>query len=185
MIGDLTASHLVSQMGAFEEQRANNALLRIFDLPGGPTSQATVTLSLQSFPLPKVNVEANETHYLNERRKFAGAVTFDDIELVCKDFVDVMTAHILKTWHEKVYNPATGAIGLARDYKKMAQVELFAPNGTMSRFYSLTGVWPKTFNPGDIDMTSSAPLRITMTLAVDKVYANRIVGSAALIPMPA
>lgn len=174
-IDDLKSAHLAAQSGVFEPQRGNNALLRIFDLRGdisGAKGESVLTLSLQSFPLPTITVEPIETFWVNEKRKVPGMVNFEDMEVVYKDFVDVGTAHVLKTWHEQVYNPYTGKIGLARNIKKKGTIELFAPDGSHSRFYSLEGIWPSTFNAGTIDMTSAEPVVITITLVVDKAYAS-------------
>lgn len=183
-IKDLTSAHLAAQSGMFEPQRGNNALLRIYDLRGdisGAKGESILTLSLQSFPLPTVTVEPLETFWVNEKRKIPGMVTFEDMEVVYKDFVDVGTAHVLKSWHEQVYNPYTGKIGLARNYKKEGMVELFAPDGSFSRYYSLQGVWPSTFNPGTIDMTSAEPVVITMTLVIDKAFASQKPSVASLL----
>lgn len=174
MINDLSAAHIAAQLGAFEPQRGNNGLLRIFGLVGdqkGPKGESILTLSLNGFALPAVTVEALEIMWLNERRKVAGGVTFEDIEITYKDYVDVPTAHILKTWHEEVYNPVNGKIGLASIYKKTGIMELFAPNGTHSRFWTVVGIWPNSFNPGAIDMTAAEPILITTTLSIDKAYA--------------
>jgi hypothetical protein len=181
-ITDLHSQHLAQKGGAFEEQRGNNALITIYEIDGNDKSFGNtdlLTLSLQSFPVPKTNVDVFESSWLNEKRKFAGLPSFDDIEIVFKDFVDIETAQVLKAWHEKVYNPVTGQIGLARDYKKNATVQLFAPDGSFSRFYSISGMFPLTFNPGDIDMTSAEPLKITINFSVDKVYAASEVGMNA------
>jgi hypothetical protein len=181
---DLTASHLASKN--FEPQRANNGLLRIFDVISDVTglakAETVLTLSLNGFGLPVVTVEAIEQHYLNEKRKVAGTVSFDDIEVTFKDFVDVNTAQICKMWHEQVYSPYSGKIGLASSYKKHGLIELFAPDGSHSRYYHLQGIWPTTYNPGAIDMTSAEPLLITMTLSIDKAYANDVPGVANLLP---
>lgn len=173
---DLSAAHLAAQAGSFEEQRADNALLRVFDLAENSVKsmgREILTLSAQSFPLPTVTIEALETHFLNEKRKIAGKASFEDMEWVFKDFVDVQTARICKLWHEKAYDPVTGKIGLARDYKKRGEIVIFAPNGAYERYYTLEGIWPTTFNAGAIDMTSAEPIKITMTMSIDKSYAAR------------
>lgn len=181
---DLTAAHIASQAGAFEPQRGNNGLLKVFGVPGdvvGPKGETILTLSLNGFSLPNITVEAIELFFLNEKRKVAGTVTFEDMEVTYRDYVDVGTASILKTWHEQVYNPFTGNIGLAKNYKKSALIELFAPNGSNQRYWNIQGIWPSVFNAGNIDMTSAEPVLITMTLCYDKAYAAKVPGIADLI----
>jgi len=185
MIDDLSASHIAAMAGAFEEQRGNNALLRIFSLPANGTvvsrGEWVTTLSLQSFPLPVITVEAIETFFLNEKRKIAGTVTFEDMEVIFKDFVDQQTAHILKLWHEQVYDPVNGRIGLARNYKKRGEIELFGPNQSYQRFWLCVGMWPTTFNAGTIDMSSAEPVKISLTIAIDKCYAAPTESNSTLI----
>jgi len=185
-IRDLTAAHIAAQGGAFEPQRGNNGLLRIVGVPGnmvGPSKgEDILTLSLNGFGLPTVSVEALETSFLNEKRKIAGTANFEDIEVTYKDFVDIGTAHICKLWHEQVYSPYTGKIGLARNYKKSGTIELFAPDGSHLRYYFLQGLWPTSFTPGTIDMTSAEPIMITMTLSIDKAFAAPDIGIASLLP---
>lgn len=182
-ISDLSAAHISAQAGAFEPQRGNNALLRIYGLlddAPGPKGESVLTLSLQSFPLPSVTVEPQEVFWVNEKRKVAGMVNFEDLEVIYKDFVDAGTAQILKKWHEQVYNPANGKIGLARDYKKTGLIEMFAPDGSYSRYYSVQGMWPSMYNPGTVDMTSGEPVLITVTLVIDKAYAAKVPGPSSL-----
>jgi hypothetical protein len=151
-----------------EPQRANNALLHITDVPGIPDQD--LVLALASFPIPKVNNGMVEIGYLNEKRKFAGLPTFDDLSVIYHDYVnlDKPVADALLQWRHQVYNPHTGAIGLAATYKKSGFVQLFAPDGTLERQYDLLGVWPSGWDPGDVDMMGEEALRLTVTLTIDK-----------------
>jgi len=160
----LVADHVGAQH--WEPQRVNNALLHISDLEGDDD----LVLALMSFPLPKRTMGIIEVGYVNERRKFAGLPTFDDLSVVYKDYVDKNTADFLWKWANMVYDPKTGVIGLASTYKKNGWVELFAPNGEHIRNYDIQGVWPSGFDPGDIDLTGEDTLNITMTLTIDKAY---------------
>jgi len=183
-MNDLSASHLAAQGGAFEEQRGNNALIRIFGLAENDVisrGEPIITLSLQSFPLPVTTVEAIDTNFLNEKRKIAGLVTFEDMEVVFKDFVDQRTARVLKLWHEEVYDPVTGRIGLARNYKKRGEVQLFGPNQQYNRFWTCIGMWPTTYNAGTIDMASSEPVKVSLTISIDKCYAARDLANVDLV----
>jgi hypothetical protein len=176
-LDNLTAEH-IGQQGAvtkFEPQRSNNALLHIAGLQNvaaqqGMTMDSTdvLTLSLSSFPLPKRSVGIIEVGYLNEKRKFAGNPTYDDLSVVFKDYVDAGTAKILWAWNFAVHNPTNGKTGLKRNYGKNGWVQMFAPDGSMERQYDLFGIWPSSFDPGDIDMMGEEALNITVTLTIDK-----------------
>jgi hypothetical protein len=178
----LSAAHLAN-VGGFEPQRANNALLFITDITdltlnvaagvGTVTSGSghtnVLTLALDSFKIPQTEVAITSARFLNEARKFAGEVTHEDMTVTFKDFVDAEVAAALKQWHAKVYNPYTGKIGYARDYKKNGLIELYGPDGTAVRSYTVIGIWPSLVNHGQIDMASTDMLKIEVTFAVDRV----------------
>lgn len=138
-----------------------------------------MSLSLQSFPLPKQRNEPILLPFMNQTRKVAGQAEVDEVEVVFRDFVDTKTSLILNNWRAAVYDPQTGRQGYAKNYKKEAEVHLFGPgvdasNGgggrVVVRKYRLEGVWPSMMDPGDADMESSEKHLINLTLQIDKVY---------------
>jgi hypothetical protein len=158
----LVADHVGSQ--GWEPQRVNNAVLHFADLPG----DEELSLSLASFPLPKVTNGIVEIGHVNEKRKFAGLPTFDDLSVLYKDYVPVNTSSILHAWRKLVYDPETGKIGLKWEYAKNGWAELYAPNGEFIRQYDLIGCWPSGFDPGDVDLAGEDTINITLTLTIDK-----------------
>lgn len=186
----LNANHLAQggPRGEYEPQRANNGILVVYGLPEW-TDDGQITLSLESFPIPKENNAQIEARYFNERRKFAGPANVEDMEVVVKDTVDRDVARVLLAWRRLVYNPyeinkfegirggisdpfpeAEGAVGLAKNYKKSGEVILVAPDGSHVRRWAVQGLWPMSMDPGDIDMTSEDFIRITLTLSVDRIF---------------
>lgn len=166
--GKMHADHLVEAKGAFEPQRTANWLIEIHDLPGGDGDTDLIALSLETGFLPNFSNEEISLGYLNEYRYAAGKALFEAGELVVKDFVDRETAGALLRWSRQVYDPSTGQVGFAADYKKEAHILLFGPNGTKLRVWKLRGVWPQARNFGSLDMTSSEKVTITTTLRYDK-----------------
>tara|TARA_R100001086_G_scaffold201006_1_gene117240 strand:- start:3937 stop:4458 length:522 start_codon:yes stop_codon:yes gene_type:complete len=167
MIENLTAQHIGGQSpGEFELQRQNNGLLYIVGLDGN--NDNAITLALSSFPIPKVNSEIIEVDYLNEKRKFPGKPTFDDLSVILRDYVDRDIAGILHRWRKQAWDWETGKIGRVANLKKQARIELFAPDGTEVREYELHGVWPSAVDGGEIDMASSEGVQITVTLTYDR-----------------
>lgn len=155
----------------FEPQRVNNGELIITGLDGlGGGRDDVLRLSVASFPLPKVATGVLEVGYLNERRKFAGNTMYDDLSVVFKDHVDRDTAAILWKWRQIVHDPVTGKTGLAANYKKLAYIRLYAPNGTRERSYRLEGVWVSQMDPGEIDYLGEDTVNIQCTLTIDKFY---------------
>ena len=166
MATTLSADHIAAAGGGFEPQRKNNFLLRI--TPPGADAQV-IELALSSFPFPKKETESGAINYMNEQRKFPQRTTVPDMELVLRDYVDQGTARVLNSWHERVFNPVTGKMGLCSTIKVQGTLILFAPDGSSYRKWTLIGVWPKAFNAGDGSMDDAGPNEITITLCVDKV----------------
>lgn len=181
----LNANHFIT---SFEPQRANNGVLFIQDLieiDGWQAEDDPVALALESFPIPKENNAVVEARFQNERRKFAGPANVEDMEIVVKDVVTKPVAYALFAWRRRVYTPvagqadsqlaAAGAVGLASQYKRSGTVLLYGPDGSpaesqgVQRRWRLEGLWPTSFDPGDIDMTSEDMVRLTLTLSVDRI----------------
>lgn len=140
-------------------------------LGAGAGGGGVIELALDSSALPTHMVEEIELNYLNERRYIAGRAAFESIPLVVKDMVDVGVASACKMWFEQVHNPQTHKIGLARDYKKIADLILMGPDGTMERTWRLHGCWPTAINYGQLDMNSNDIVRIEMNLRFDRAEA--------------
>lgn len=170
------ANHIGGASGDHEPQRGSNALLYIIGLntlqqgvgQGTGGKDDILTLSLSSFPLPKVTNNPIEVPYLNEKRKFAGMPVFDDLPVVFKDYVDIGTAALLQKWRYSVYDPETGFIGLAAKYKKTGLIKMYGPNGQFDREIELVGCWPSALDMGEIDMAAEDAVQLTMTLTYDK-----------------
>lgn len=177
----LSANHIAAQAGAFEPQRSNNALLFIDGLEdyGESGGQNYLTLSLDSFAIPRFTNEPIELGFLNQNRKVAGQQTFETMEVSYRDFVDVPTADILLAWKNEVCDPFTGLVGLAANYKKSARIELYGPDGSVSRKYVVEGIWPTTIDNGQIDMNGSDKLLIAVSFCIDKCYQD--VGGGGLL----
>lgn len=188
----MSAAHLgrVSDELAFEPQRENNGLIVIYGQYGwgwpiGAGTEAAITLSLESFDLPAESNVVLEMHFMNELQKAPSKGRLDEIEVVVKDFVDQEIAAALLQWRRRVFNPTytggglpasgqrvppMGGLGLCKDIKTTADILLMAPNRGYQRSYHLAGVWPSALSHGQIDMTSEAQVKLTMTLQVDRIY---------------
>ena len=174
----LHANHLGATDGGFELQRSNNAMLFIVGLEGN--GRDILSLSLASFPLPKESSNAVEVNFLNEKRKFAGAVTYEDLSIIFNDYVDQETAKILYQWRYLVKDPVTGKVGNKRDYAKEGRIVKYGPDGGSDREYTLMGVWPMTLDGGDIDFSGDDAVKINMTLCIDKfIYKPSVTSTSA------
>lgn len=108
----LTANHLAQQEGGYEPQRAYNGQLLVFGLEGWNSPFGYVTLSIETFELPEINIGSTEMHWLGQCRKAAGNVVFEDLEITVRDFVDKPTSALVWQWIQQVYNNvSTGILG--------------------------------------------------------------------------
>jgi len=160
----VSADHIAAQNGAFEPQRKNNFTL-ILEMGG---DVELIQRSLDEFPIPKETNSPIDVNFGNEVRKVAGRATFEDLSLVLKDFVDQQVVEQMIQWRRQVYDPNTGVIGLARDYKKQGEVIMFGPNGETQRTWKLYGVWPSKLDPGGGNMNANENNKITVTITIDK-----------------
>lgn len=150
-----------------EPQRVNNYEIVI----NGVDGYDALEIAVESFPVPKSTIGVIELSHANEKAKFAGRPTFDDLTVVYKDLVTLDTRGILMAWYYSVYDPNTGKMGYAADYKKSGFVKAYGPDGGELGNHSefdLLGIWPSAFDPGDADHTGEDYVRISLTLSIDK-----------------
>jgi len=179
-----SADHLAKQGGSFEPLRSYNGSLEIHD-----NEFDALTLSLESFPLPKESSHAITLRRGAEGVKVPGPVSVADMSLAIRDFVTPDVFRELFVWRRSVYIPSVqvggtatvrelgtvsdrafpnaGGVGRARDIKRTGTVHLYAPDGTECRRYRLSGLWPLSLDPGDIDYANENLIRIRMNLSVD------------------
>lgn len=166
MVTNLSSDFLAGQAGSFEPQREYNFFFEIgLDTP---QDTETILLALEGAFTPSVNAAEVDLRYLNETRYVAGPITYDTGTLRLKDFVDRNTASVVTRWHNLVYDPIRGSVGLARNYKKTANIRLFGPDGSFERVWELRGVWPQGVRYGNLDMTSTGKGVIEVTVRYDK-----------------
>jgi|WetSurSiteA1Bulk_404760.scaffolds.fasta_scaffold00002_96 hypothetical protein len=195
------ATNLAQQNTGFEPQRQHNwaieipfaglsagsgaligLLSRAIGIDLGHSGMDNIVLSLASGFLPRGANEEVPIPYGNETVYVAGKATWDAGALVIRDWVDVDVMGALVAWRSAVYNPATGQIGLARNYKLDCDVLLFGPNSVDSVFsdygatylrkWTLVGCWPVSINPAanGLDMANSNQVMIEMALRYDKAF---------------
>jgi len=165
-MGFLSANHLAPSKGFFEPQRSYNWSLEIALDDAG--DQILIMQGLESFTAPAESNDEIALHYANEVRYVAGKASFAAATLTLKDFVDMGVANAVIKWRRSVYNSETGSIGLAKDYKKNADLTLMAPDQSTVRIWKLVGVWPVSVNYGSLNMTQSSAVLIQLNLRYDK-----------------
>ena len=158
----ITAAHIAPQGGGFEPQRAFDFEVEL-SAPGGDL----IKLSVQDAFLPEVAKDIIEVGYMAEVRKVVGKVNFRDGQLVLVDYVDENTYGVLMEWSKLVYDPESGALGYATQYKKQGNIILVGPDGGAQRLYKIIGAWPSTVSGGPLSYTGSDTNKVNVTLTFD------------------
>jgi hypothetical protein len=161
----MNADHIAAQDGGFEPQRVNSYAVEFYGVPG----VETLSLAIATATLPSMGNEPVEIPFRNEKRFFAGQVTVEDFPISFRDYVDAPIHAAVLTWRRLVYDPATGRVGRAAEYKKRGKLLLLSPDGEMQRTWTLVGVWPQNDPPMNLDSGSSEQLMLEVTFKVDKL----------------
>jgi len=174
------ADHVAEANGKFEPQRPFNFKL-VLPQDAGLGNAEDVELSVLSFSVPNISNEPIVIPFLNEDRKIAGAVTFENATLVMVDYVDPNVLGALDGWRKKVYDPETGGVGLARDYKFDMSMKMFGPDDqdSFSRLWRLVGIWPQSIQHGEFSMATRTDYKqVTGIFSVDRMYLEADGGSS-------
>lgn len=163
----------------YEVQR-NNHFRFVIDLNDlqannntGVSNGEIIELACNSIGLPNITKNAIDISYGNSKVHVAGEVDIDNISLQVNDFIEPDVEGILYEWARHVYDPKTGKIGWAVNYKKNATVVQYGPNGEVKRKWALQGVWPTNIDGGEMNYEGSEKKQITMDLQVDNAYIIR------------
>lgn len=123
-----------------------------------------------NFPLPKETTESNDVNYFNQTIKTAGRTSFETTSLTLRDAIDYDTEKQFLNWRNKVYNPQTGIMGIAEDYKIPATVIEYTPNGEQMREWHLEGCWPSGVEYGELTYEDGGEKQISVTITYDFAY---------------
>lgn len=161
------ADHIAPEAGSFEPQRQNNFSIEI--ALGVGADKDLIIMALSAAPLPNESNDEVEIPYQNEKRYVAGQYSVDATSITVRDFVDADVRGAIMRWRKQVYDPGTGQVGLAKNYKKNANIVMTAPDGTTQRVCKLKGCWPQAVSGGTLEMGGSDQVMMEITIRVDKV----------------
>lgn len=129
---------------------------------------------LVSFPLPKETTESSDVSYFNQTIKTAGKTTFDTTTMVLRDAIEYDTEKNFLEWRKRVYDPETGKMGLAAEYKCNAKVFEYTPNGEEYRSWTLIGCWPSGIDYGEMTYDDGGEKQLSVTICYDYAYRDDI-----------
>ena len=129
---------------------------------------------LVSFPLPKETTDASDINYFNQTIKVAGRTTFETTTMILRDAISYDTEAKFLNWRKKVYDPETGKMGVAADYKIKATVKEFTPNGEEYRSWKIVGCWPSGIDYGEMTYDDGGEKQLSVTLCYDYAYRDPV-----------
>jgi len=135
-------------------------------------------LYCKSFTMPAYSSSPVEINHFNEKTKIAGAIDLAAVSVEINDILEPNLVEALYWWWTKIYDPITGEVGYASEYKKDGYISQFDSRGKPVRAYNLYGLWPTGFNPGSLDYTSFDPIPVSMELSCDRAVLVGPKGSA-------
>jgi len=124
-------------------------------------------LHVVSCSLPLPNVEPIEVPHFNVTNKVAGKPTFDNVELVVRQTFQPNAIHQLWNWMRKVFDPETGQVGYAADYKRTGTLNQYDQKGVLIASWTLYGIWPSNVSGIDHNYDGAEPIQVTISMSVD------------------
>ena len=165
---DITATRFNQR--EFQIQRKNHYEI-MFD-----TTMVNSGLSflVTSFALPKESTETFKANFWNDSVNLPGRTSFETSQLVIKDAINYDSEKEFLAWRLRVYNPKTGKVGYAEDFKCNATVTEYSPSGDKLRKWSIIGCWPSSVEYGDLSYDDANEKQMTITITYDKAYRQDI-----------
>lgn len=176
-VSKFAGSMLAHQGGGYQPQRKDNFAVLI----AGLQNLDVVALSVAKASIPALKMTQGKVKHFNETTFYAGSrAPTDGGTITIIDYLDKDLVSILAQWYKQVYNPTTGGVGFAADYKRTGEI-LLLPPGTRGGFpgavlaesqrkFRMHGVWPMEFKYDDLshEDDGGTPAQITLTLSVDR-----------------
>ena len=135
-----------------------------------------------SFGLPKESTDTFKANFWNDSVNLPGKTNFETSQLVIRDAINYDTEKKFLGWRLRVYNPKTGKVGYAEDFKSNAIVKEYSPSGDVVRTWQLIGCWPSSVEYGELNYEDSGEKQISVTIMYDKAYRTDISDIEANLP---
>jgi len=194
VVGNAKTGNAASGLGRYDAKRKNNWVMEFKGI-GNDTLKNSLIIQLQKTSRPSLAVTEKEIRFANERWYVAGTPTLEPLEVTFYDALPssgidytynragntsphpdgntqmVSAGQILWDWYVLMYDPSSGRIGLASDYKVLAFITLYNAWNTAVEKWMYIGVFPTKITYGDLDYSSDGDIMtVTATLRYDKVY---------------
>lgn len=116
-------------------------------------------VSLPSFTVQKESIIGSSLEY-----KYAGNVSFDDVNLSFYDTNKLIDDLI--TWRSSIWTE-DGGLNIAQNYKKDTTIISYYSDGTFAQAHTLIGSWPSSIKHGSLTYTTSDIKIVDITVTYD------------------
>lgn len=154
----------------YQVQRKNHFEVKF----NGEYIDEDLSFLVTSFSLPKETTDTFKANYFNDSVNLTGKTNYSEAQLVIKDAINYDTEKQFLKWRLRVFNPQTGKVGYAEDFKCNATVSEFSPSGDVVREWTLIGCFPSAVEYGDLTYEDAGEKSISVTIMYDKGYRSDI-----------
>ena len=121
-------------------------------------------------------VEDMKLQYGNSQVGYVGRASTTSTTLEVIDFIKPdIEKRLYNQWWKKVYDPQQGALGWTYEYKKNGIQRKFGPGASKpyQREMIVIGMYPTSFNSGEMAKDGSELVKIQMNIQYDNAYISR------------
>ena len=157
-----------------QPMKKNNWIFQFSAIPGNNGNQDALAFVAKTCNAPAVTFADTTIDRMNEQFKFAGKVSWNDINCTFYDFIrnsssgELSAGDILYNWFNMMYNPLTGQMGYKTQYATSASLAQTDPAGNIIRCWNLFGIYPSNIDWGNgLDYSSGDACEITTVFKYD------------------
>lgn len=177
------AYHIANNPELYEPQRKNNFELQVtglddlisiysteFDKKKVANASEVIRIALAKGFIPNFAQEEIKVSYGNNDIKFAGKPQWQSGDLALNDYIGAQTKEVMLAWQRQSYDPKTQKVGRAKDYKHVAYLVEYAPDGEIVRTWKVFGCWIKELKFDDPSYENDGKQQMTASISYDYAY---------------
>jgi hypothetical protein len=142
----------------FEPKLKNRYLMQIDGIPAYLVKTAN---------RPQITFEEVTLEHMNVKRYIKGKGAWQTLQITLYDPVVPSASQAVMEWVRLSHESVTGRDGYSDFYKKDVTFQVLGPVGDIVEEWKLKGAWCQDVSFGDLDMGSSEPVEISLTLRYD------------------
>ena len=148
---------------AFEPKQQNRFIMYIDGIPA---------YLIKKIQRPNISFNEVTLDHINVKRKLKGKATWNNITCDLYDPVTPSGAQAVMEWVRLHHESVTGRDGYSDFYKKDVRFNTLGPVGDVVEEWICKGAYVTNAEFGNGDWTSSQPMEISLTIAMDYAILN-------------